>query len=56
VVLASAIYFKGKWKKPFEKRRTKVQRFYLMDGGAVDAPMMDTRRSQNIGNRRARWL
>jgi serpin B len=48
VVLASAIYFKGKWKKPFEKRRTKVQRFYLMDGGAVDAPMIDTRRSQYI--------
>jgi serine protease inhibitor len=30
VVLASAIYFKGKWKKPFEKRKTKVQRFYLV--------------------------
>ncbi|XP_051212468.1 serpin-Z2A-like [Lolium perenne] len=48
VVLASAIYFKGKWTKPFEKKRTKVERFYLLDGGAVNAPMMNTRRSQYI--------
>ncbi|KAK1680524.1 hypothetical protein QYE76_041372 [Lolium multiflorum] len=48
VVLASAIYFKGKWTKPFEKKRTKVGRFYLLDGGTVNAPMMGTRRSQYI--------
>ncbi|KAF7073669.1 hypothetical protein CFC21_078617 [Triticum aestivum] len=48
VVLASAIYFKGKWETPFRKKRTKVERFYLLDGTAVDAPMMRTGRSQYI--------
>uniref|UniRef100_A0A8I7B9I5 Serpin domain-containing protein n=1 Tax=Hordeum vulgare subsp. vulgare TaxID=112509 RepID=A0A8I7B9I5_HORVV len=48
VVLANAIYFKGKWKKPFKKKSTKVERFYLVDGTAVDAPMMRTGRSQYI--------
>ncbi|KAM3276821.1 hypothetical protein ACQJBY_044923 [Aegilops geniculata] len=48
VVLANAIYFKGKWETPFRKKNTKVERFYLLDGTAVDAPMMRTGRSLYI--------
>ncbi|KAF7059965.1 hypothetical protein CFC21_066799 [Triticum aestivum] len=48
VVLANAIYFKGKWETPFKKKNTKVERFYLLDGTAVDAPMMRTGRSQYV--------
>uniref|UniRef100_A0A453LCC2 Serpin domain-containing protein n=1 Tax=Aegilops tauschii subsp. strangulata TaxID=200361 RepID=A0A453LCC2_AEGTS len=48
VVLASAIYFKGKWETPFRKKRTKVERFFLLDGTAVDVPMMRTGRSQYV--------
>ncbi|KAM3258999.1 hypothetical protein ACQJBY_050645 [Aegilops geniculata] len=48
VVLANAIYFKGKWETPFKKKKTKVERFYLLDGTAVDAPMMRTGRSQYV--------
>ncbi|CAN6204053.1 unnamed protein product [Urochloa humidicola] len=40
VVLANAIYFKGKWEVPFYKDATEVDKFYLLGGAAVDAPLM----------------
>ncbi|HSB35779.1 MAG TPA: serpin family protein [Thermoanaerobaculia bacterium] len=40
LVLANAIYFKGKWKKPFEKTETKDAPFHLQDGKSVPAPFM----------------
>ncbi|CAN6173831.1 unnamed protein product [Urochloa humidicola] len=40
VVLANAIYFKGKWEVPFSKDATGVEKFYLLGGAAVDAPLM----------------
>ncbi|KAL6601565.1 hypothetical protein ACP70R_044785 [Stipagrostis hirtigluma subsp. patula] len=48
IVLANAIYFKGKWKEPFSKGSTKVEKFYLLGGGAVDAPLMRSGRRQMI--------
>uniref|UniRef100_A0ACD5VEF1 Uncharacterized protein n=1 Tax=Avena sativa TaxID=4498 RepID=A0ACD5VEF1_AVESA len=40
VVLANAVYFKGKWEKPFDEKRTTREPFYRLDGGAVDVPFM----------------
>ncbi|CAL5080631.1 unnamed protein product [Urochloa decumbens] len=40
LVLANAIYFKGKWEDPFYKDGTEVEKFYLLGGAAVDAPLM----------------
>ncbi|CAN6181795.1 unnamed protein product [Urochloa humidicola] len=40
LVLANAIYFKGKWEVPFSKDATGVEKFYLLGGAAVDAPLM----------------
>src|SRR5208282_3121508 len=40
VILANAIYFKGKWDEPFDKKLTKPRDFYLADGGKKQTPMM----------------
>ncbi len=39
VILANAIYFKGKWVKPFDKSQTKPHVFHL-PGGEEQAPLM----------------
>jgi serine protease inhibitor len=33
VILANAIYFKGKWERPFDKHATKDRAFYVLPGG-----------------------
>jgi serine protease inhibitor len=40
VVLANAIYFKGKWERPFDKKDTKPHAFHLADGGEKETPIM----------------
>jgi len=40
VVLANAIYFKGKWDRPFDKHATKPHAFHLADGAETQVPMM----------------
>lgn len=40
LVLANAVYFKGRWVLPFRKTLTKDQRFHLEGSGAVKAPLM----------------
>ena len=40
VILANAIYFKGKWKDPFDKSQTKPRMFRLPNGESKQAPMM----------------
>jgi len=40
VVLANAIYFKGKWAEPFEKSQTKSRDFHLSNDGEKQVPMM----------------
>ncbi|KAF6138837.1 hypothetical protein GIB67_018568 [Kingdonia uniflora] len=37
IVLANALYFKGMWKRPFDKSRTKGSNFYLIDESMVNA-------------------
>uniref|UniRef100_R7W7Y2 Putative serpin-Z8 n=1 Tax=Aegilops tauschii TaxID=37682 RepID=R7W7Y2_AEGTA len=40
VVLANAVYFRGKWQVPFYESSTKNRPFYRLDGPAVDVPFM----------------
>jgi len=40
LVLANAIYFKGKWEDPFEKSQTRDRPFHPANGAAKDIPMM----------------
>jgi len=40
LVITNAIYFKGLWRRPFEKRLTKPKDFYLPTGARVKVPMM----------------
>ncbi|MBS3820882.1 MAG: serpin family protein [Phycisphaerae bacterium] len=40
LVLVNAIYFKGNWDRPFEKRATREAPFTLLTGKKIDVPMM----------------
>ncbi|HSY10143.1 MAG TPA: serpin family protein [Candidatus Dormibacteraeota bacterium] len=40
VILANAIYFKGKWADPFDKSETKPRDFHLSGGDVRQVPMM----------------
>ena len=41
LVLANAVYFKGKWEKPFEVKNTKDRVFHLRAGRQKQVPMME---------------
>jgi serine protease inhibitor len=43
VILANAIYFKGKWDRPFDKKETKPRPFHPANGKAKPAPTMRQR-------------
>jgi serpin B len=40
VILANAIYFKGKWVSPFERQETRPRDFHLSSGNVKSTPMM----------------
>ena len=40
IALANAVYFKGKWERPFESNATVPGPFYVALDGAIEAPMM----------------
>ena len=40
IIVANAIYFKGKWAEPFDKGQTKLRPFHLPNGGSKQTPMM----------------
>ncbi|XP_048554446.1 putative serpin-Z5 [Triticum urartu] len=48
LVVANAIYFKGKWGKPFNKRLTKEEKFHCLDGSTMDVPFMQDGNRQLI--------
>jgi serpin B len=43
LILLDAVYFKGDWETPFQKKRTLDQPFTLGDGKIVKRPLMDRR-------------
>ena len=45
VILANAIYFKGKWANPFDKNQTKPRAFHLAKGGTKPTPTMWQRKT-----------
>ncbi len=42
MVLTNAIYFNASWSYPFVEANTRQRPFHLLDGSAVDVPMMKT--------------
>jgi serpin B len=40
LVLANAIYFKGRWERPFDRKRTSDAPFHVREGRSVPAPFM----------------
>ncbi|KAM0867887.1 hypothetical protein ACQ4PT_041697 [Festuca glaucescens] len=48
VVLGNAVYFKGKWEEPFNKRETEKAPFRRLRGGAVDVPFMHSGKHQFV--------
>jgi serine protease inhibitor len=44
VILANAIYFKGKWREPFDKGQTKPRPFHLPGDESKQTPMMQQHR------------
>jgi serpin B len=51
LLIASAIYFKGKWDAPFAKSHTRMDKFYRLDGSTADVHFMRSSRSQLIAIR-----
>ncbi|XBI37408.1 hypothetical protein VPH35_122725 [Triticum aestivum] len=47
-MLSNAMYFKGKWEKPFRKKRTADKLFHQLNGRVVGVPFMQSRSSQFI--------
>ncbi|KAF9596851.1 hypothetical protein IFM89_013899 [Coptis chinensis] len=48
LVLANALYFKGRWMKPFRKSATKDSKFNLLDGNSVEVPFVTSHDNQRI--------
>ncbi|CAN6337946.1 unnamed protein product [Urochloa humidicola] len=48
LVIANAIYLKGRWSMPFNKSDTETRQFHLLDGSTVGAPFMRCRRDQAV--------
>lgn len=40
MTLVNAIYFKGSWEKPFDKKLTQNAQFTLLDGSQIEVPFM----------------
>ena len=49
MVLVNAIYFKGSWLYPFNKKRTKDAPFTRADGSKADVPLMSQTATLNYG-------
>ncbi|KAG7650644.1 Serpin domain [Arabidopsis thaliana x Arabidopsis arenosa] len=45
-IYANALYFKGAWKRPFEKYYTKDRDFHLVNGTTVSVPFMTSYETQ----------
>ena len=52
LVVATAIYFKGMWRTPFDASLTKEGKFHRLDGTTVDTQFMRSRMDQYIATYR----
>jgi len=50
LVLTNAIYFKGNWARPFDKRRTRILDFTREDRSTVKVPIMSREFSLRVGS------
>ncbi|NMC68973.1 MAG: serpin family protein [Myxococcales bacterium] len=51
LVLANAVWFKGRWQVSFEERATRPRPFTRADGSKVDVPMMERTADYRFANR-----
>lgn len=47
-IYANALYFKGAWKRPFEKYNTRDRDFHLVNGTSVSVPFMTSSDDQYV--------
>lgn len=40
LIVTDAVYFKGRWASPFDKKATQTQPFHLPEGGSTPVPLM----------------
>ncbi|KAK8936391.1 Serpin-ZXA [Platanthera zijinensis] len=50
LILANALYFKGKWQDKFHNSMTKTDKFYLLNGSTIQTPFMSSREDQFISS------
>ncbi|KAK8955645.1 Serpin-ZXA [Platanthera guangdongensis] len=50
LILANALYFKGKWKDKFDNSMTKTNKFYLLNGSTTQTPFMSSLEKQFISS------
>ncbi|KAK8956239.1 Serpin-ZXB [Platanthera guangdongensis] len=50
LILANALYFKGKWQDKFDNFMTKTDKFYLLNGSTIQTPFMSSREDQFISS------
>ncbi|XP_020596943.1 serpin-Z1C-like [Phalaenopsis equestris] len=50
LILANALYFKGKWQNKFDSSITGNNHFYLLDGSTIQVPFMSSREDQFISS------
>ncbi|KAK8956241.1 Serpin-ZX [Platanthera guangdongensis] len=50
LILANALYFKGKWQDKFDNFMTKTDKFYLLNGSTIQTPFMSSRENQFISS------
>ncbi|KAL5700677.1 hypothetical protein ACHQM5_026096 [Ranunculus cassubicifolius] len=49
IILANALYFKGRWSSGFSSKVTRDKKFYLLGGNSLEVPFMSSRLDQQIG-------
>ncbi|KAK8936393.1 Serpin-ZXB [Platanthera zijinensis] len=50
LILANALYFKGKWNDKFDNSMTETDKFYLLNGSTIQTPFMSSREDQFISS------
>ncbi|KAL5725476.1 hypothetical protein ACHQM5_008617 [Ranunculus cassubicifolius] len=49
IILANAVYFKGRWSQEFSSMDTENRKFYLLGGNSVEVPFMHSGWDRQIG-------
>jgi serine protease inhibitor len=56
IVLINALYFKGMWKQPFDKKKTSKQVFHLTDKKSIEIDFMNQEGDMKVGSYQGRTI